>query len=395
MLRETEHALPSRTLQRLRVTPLPRNVNPDNNPERRAARARTLTDTYASDTGALFVDAARYAGSRDKFVAVAVKATTGEIYSACSVRVRSAQQAEEAAIALALTDQRCSTVLSDSRSPIRSYARNRVCKSAVKICEMQCSDSNAADTVPVTYLRWFPAHTPATSGPHPNRNETADAAARALTHRAEAAGGTGPLNASEEPNESRTGGRVSGGVVRAASASVRCSVVSGPSEVSEDEEEADPLLGYAEVLDWYRAGRQTMPPPHPRLTREQAVRFRQLQTNSVLTPALARYVCPEVFDSEQCSVCGRATATLTHILWDCTTDLCPPGSHPGGLPTDVVRAMQSRDYEVQLQVVQRVEAALARQSRGRADAARDRGMRALGTARGPAGPSGGRGDTAP
>lgn len=61
----------------------------------------------------------------------------------------------------------------------------------------------------------------------------------------------------------------------------------------------------------------------------------------------------------------------------------------------VVRAMHSRDYEVQLQVVQRVEAALARQSRGRADAARDRGMRALGTARGPAGPSGGRGDTAP
>ncbi|XP_077534568.1 uncharacterized protein LOC144146497 [Haemaphysalis longicornis] len=125
MLRETEHALPSRTLQRLRVTPLPRNVNPNYNPERRAARARTLTDTYASDTGALFVDAARYAGSRDKFVAVAVKATTGEIYSACSVRVRSAQQAEEAAIALALTDQRCSTVLSDSRSAIRSYARNR------------------------------------------------------------------------------------------------------------------------------------------------------------------------------------------------------------------------------------------------------------------------------
>lgn len=97
-----------------------------------------------------------------------LKATTGEIYSACSVRVRSSQQAEEAAIALALTDQGCSTVLSDSRSAIRSYARNRVCKSAVKICEVQCSDSNAADTVPATYLRWFPAHTPATSGPHPN-----------------------------------------------------------------------------------------------------------------------------------------------------------------------------------------------------------------------------------
>ncbi|XP_077553263.1 uncharacterized protein LOC144168052 [Haemaphysalis longicornis] len=43
---------------------------------------------------------------------------------ACSIRAPSACQAEEVAIALALTDRRCSTILSDSRSAIKIYARN-------------------------------------------------------------------------------------------------------------------------------------------------------------------------------------------------------------------------------------------------------------------------------
>lgn len=356
--------LPAETLQRLKITPLPRNVNPENNPGRRAARAKALTDTYANDTGALFVDAAKYADRKDTYVAVVVKATTGEVYSACSIRAPSACQAEEVAIALALTDRRCSTILSDSRSAIKNYARNSVCASAVRVAH--CSAVN--DSVPATHLRWFPAHTITTgsgSSSYPNRNETADAAARDLSNRAAA---PTPLASAEGAD------------------CEDCDMC------SDDDDETDPLLGYAEVLGWYRYGRRTMPPPHPGLTREQAVLYRQLQTRSVLTPALARYVCPEVFESEVCSVCKRAKATLTHILWDC--DLHPEEAvaSPGRLPEDIARAVLSQDLTEQLQAVQRLEVALARQTRG-AEPAGDRGYKPHRSTAGR--PSGSRGGNTP
>ncbi|KAH7959064.1 hypothetical protein HPB49_007877 [Dermacentor silvarum] len=70
----------------------------------------------------------------------------------------------------------------------------------------------------------------------------------------------------------------------------------------DDEEEAELVTSYADVLEWYRSARRSMPDPHPQLTREQAVLYRQLQTNSVLTPALARFICPDVYESSKCSV---------------------------------------------------------------------------------------------
>lgn len=176
-------SLPAETLRRLKIPPLPRNVNPERNQERRAARARVLTETYADDTGALFVDAARYPDRPNTYDAVVVKATNGEVHSACSVRAPSARHAEEVAIALALADPQCTTILSDSRSAIMNFTRNRVCTSAVRV--VQCSA--VRDSVPATHLRWFPAHTDTreagssnNGSGHPNRNETADAAARRL-----------------------------------------------------------------------------------------------------------------------------------------------------------------------------------------------------------------------
>lgn len=106
-----------------------------------------------------------------------------------------------------------------------------------------------------------------------------------------------------------------------------------------------------------------MPDPHPQLTREQAVLYRQLQTNSVLTPALARFICPDVYESAKCSVCNSATATLTHVLWDCKLNPEEAAAYPGRLPTDIARAVTAQDSEQQLQAVQRIETALARQTR--------------------------------
>ncbi|KAH7980087.1 hypothetical protein HPB49_012986 [Dermacentor silvarum] len=105
----------------------------------------------------------------------------------------------------------------------------------------------------------------------------------------------------------------------------------------DDEEEAELVTSYADVLEWYRSARRSMPDPHPQLTREQAVLYRQLQTNSVLTPALARFICPDVYESAKCSVCNSATATLTHVLWDCKLNPEEAAAYPGRLPTDIAR----------------------------------------------------------
>ncbi|KAL3206489.1 hypothetical protein MRX96_040038 [Rhipicephalus microplus] len=68
---------------------------------RRAARAAVLARQHQRDEGAVYVDAARYAGRRNAFAAVVVSATTGKQLTASTVRARTAGQAEEAAIALA------------------------------------------------------------------------------------------------------------------------------------------------------------------------------------------------------------------------------------------------------------------------------------------------------
>ncbi|KAH7933423.1 hypothetical protein HPB49_012476 [Dermacentor silvarum] len=195
-------------------------------------------------------------------------------------------------------------------------------------CDRQCTDGLR------TRLRWFPAHQGCYFGStSPNRNETANAAARGLTRR----------------------------VVAPASLVLAEGVA---TDDEDNEEEAELVRSYADVLEWYRSARRSMPDPHPQLTREQAVLYRQLlQTNSVLTPAFARFICPDVYESAKCSVCNSATATLTHVLWDCKLNPEEAAAYPGRLPTDIASAVTAQDSEQQLQAVQRIETALARQTR--------------------------------
>ncbi|KAH7965085.1 hypothetical protein HPB49_003299 [Dermacentor silvarum] len=123
----------------------------------------------------------------------------------------------------------------------------------------------------------------------------------------------------------------------------------------------DPLLDYGGILAWYREGRRALPGPHPRLGRREGVLLRQLQTGTVLTPALARHVCPGLFESATCSVCARELATLAHVLWGC--DACAGGSVRDSLPPDMEHYISSPDHQAQLQAIQRLDAALARQKR--------------------------------
>ncbi|KAL3244531.1 hypothetical protein MRX96_002290 [Rhipicephalus microplus] len=81
------------------VYPLPKNMNPERDAGRRAARAAAVARRHQRDEGAVYVDAARYPGRRNASAAVVVSATTGKLLTASTVRARTAGQAEEAAIA--------------------------------------------------------------------------------------------------------------------------------------------------------------------------------------------------------------------------------------------------------------------------------------------------------
>ncbi|KAH9364966.1 hypothetical protein HPB48_022276 [Haemaphysalis longicornis] len=163
--------------RRVIVPPLPRNVDPERNVERRSARACALAKEYNKREGAVFVDAAKHRERADTFVAVVVKATTGELLSAGSVRATTARQAEEAAIALALVRPGTTTILSDSKSAIANFARSTVCKSTARLLSIIGEGARANSTS----IRWFPAHVGRElRNGHRNRNEEADAAARDL-----------------------------------------------------------------------------------------------------------------------------------------------------------------------------------------------------------------------
>ncbi|KAH7960235.1 hypothetical protein HPB49_018074 [Dermacentor silvarum] len=172
------------------------------------------------------------------------------------------------------------------------------------------------------------------------------------------------INANTSPNRNETANAAARGLTRRVVAPASLVLAEGvATDDEDDEEEAELVTSYADVLEWYRSARRSMPDPHPQFTREQAVLYRQLQTNSVLTPVLARFICPDVYESAKCSVCNSATATLTHVLWDCKLNPEEAAAYPGRLPTDIASAVTAQDSEQQLQAVQRIETALARQTR--------------------------------
>lgn len=311
-------SLPKNVSNRINVCPIPRNMNPDYNQERRAARAKALVDLHASDDGAVYVDAAEYQDIPGAYTAVAVKAKTGETKTATSIYTKKTHQAEEVAIALAIADPSTTTVLSDSRTAVRNYAKNRLCKAAASILCRAASNERAVT------IKWFPAHMGpdvSTKG-NDNHNETANAVARAFTFRA-----TADL------------------------AGLRWK----PFDISKDT-----MTSFNDIVKWYRNARRTRPPPHPGLTREEAVIYRQLQTGSLLTPVIAKYVCPQVYESDVCRLCKEERATMAHILWNCQENP-REATENTTLPPQLEAAVNTYDHGLQLQAVQQVTAALERQ----------------------------------
>ncbi|KAL3183164.1 hypothetical protein MRX96_006933 [Rhipicephalus microplus] len=135
-------------MRRLVVYPLPKNMGPGESEGRRAARARALLLQHQNDEGAVYVDVAKVK-NKDAYVAAAVAATTGKIVTSCSVRTRSASQAEEMAIALAARSPGVRTILSDSKTAIRSFSRGAVCGAAARAL---ASDESKGSSISVRIL---------------------------------------------------------------------------------------------------------------------------------------------------------------------------------------------------------------------------------------------------
>ncbi|XP_072142945.1 uncharacterized protein [Dermacentor andersoni] len=304
-------SVPDGTRRRIRVDLIPRNMNPEYNKERRAARAKALIDFHAKDEHARFVDAAEYQGDCAAFVATVIEASSGATRAAASLRVREACQAEEVAIALAIADPGCQTVLCDSRSAVRNYAKGKVCGEAVRVlCSADLQRQNRC-----VRIKWFPAHAGNdASEKHDNHNETAHAVARALTNRAAA---------TDRPTW--------------------CSA-------------KDRMTTFNELTQFHRLARRTFPPPHPGLSRAEAVLFRQLQTGSLPTPVLMTHLYPKLYVSDVCRVCQRERATLTHILWDCTK-FPNEASTSTTIPPRLAAAAECYDHESQTWAVQQVSEA--------------------------------------
>lgn len=162
--------VPDEIRTKIRVDAIPRNVHPDTTLEdSRGERRRRRTCAPVTRAPATWM---LYANRRG--FAVAVVNAGGNIRAAASTTSSTPEEAEEVAIALAIKDPGCSTVLSDSKQAIKNFARGRV--------------SPAATRIPKEIIRlywkgresWFPAHAGEVSDANVNHNETAHACAREL-----------------------------------------------------------------------------------------------------------------------------------------------------------------------------------------------------------------------
>lgn len=297
------HQLPPHISSKLRVAPMPRNMHPQYNAERRAARAKSILTRLRDDPhSACFVDAAQYDNSKN-FVAVTVD-QSGSVRSSLSIPHASADCAEQVAIAHALLDSTHSRIYSDSRAALRAFSSGWVVHEAYRLLRDR-------DISPHSII-WFPAHTEAGLDSVTNLNEVAHSHARALTLRA---GSDTSSPAPEAVLDFR-----------------------------------DALLTFNDVTKHFKLGRRAFPPPQRKLSRAQEITLRLLQTQSYPNLALYHHIDPESFPNT-CPECGLY-GSLSHMLWQCPA-LTQTTATAFNSQEDWDAALRSQDALVQIRAVQR------------------------------------------
>lgn len=119
-----DHELSAEIRKKIVVSRIPRNMQPGKDDGRRKARSEALSKTWDHREGTLYVDCG---GPVNGVATIAVASAQGRVLRLASVRVESAGQAEEAAIALAVVCNPRATVISDSQKACGNFARGIVC----------------------------------------------------------------------------------------------------------------------------------------------------------------------------------------------------------------------------------------------------------------------------
>ncbi|XP_075732659.1 uncharacterized protein LOC142775204 [Rhipicephalus microplus] len=330
----TQHGIkveiPRSVREQVYVPPLPRNMHPQHHTGRRKARAQRITQSYSNDTEAVFTDPARYTNKKS-FMAI-VTGHRGKYITSLTVNTAHAEAAEEAAIALVLTQTNATYVISDSQTAIRNFANGHISQEAFHILQRHPIHPGEVDFDNRRHLLWIPAHT-GLSTP----NEAAHRVARGLTHRA-----------SPEDDEPPR----------------------GTADIWAWE---DRMTRFHDITTHYQLQRRIYPSLHERLNRTQAVHFRQLQTDSYRNPRLMHAMYPDIYTTNRCTSCGEV-ATLSHMLWECqglinnSNSADSSHSSTASLRSRWKAALLSSNLTAQLWAVQRAEEAASRQGLGTASA---------------------------
>lgn len=164
--------IPEEIRARIRVPPMPKNMHPEYNKERRGHRARAYEKRMGEQPAeqVAYVDAA--CGRQGAAVSAVVDGTGAPVVSASS-RTRDANAAEELAVALACVGTKAKFILCDSKNAVRNFGKGRISEEAKRVLESRPLERNVE-------IIWIPAHESIAG------NEAAHEFARALYHRAAA-----------------------------------------------------------------------------------------------------------------------------------------------------------------------------------------------------------------
>ena len=287
--------VPSHIYRLIDFKPMPRNMHPEHHEERRKARAKSLHKMYAEKREVRYVDASPVKDVK-AFTVVSTRADLSAV-NAITVPVARSNEAEEAAIALAMLDPQARVIITDSKEAINSFLFGKIAASTARLLK------NFPHPERSISLIWVPAH-----AGNPG-NETANSLARALTNRS-----------GEESSYSLT---------------------------------KDTLRTYSEILQHYRLGRRAYPLPHPGLNKEQSKTLRRMQTDTLISPYLLNKYYPEMRVAS-CGSCGHPKADWQHLFWHCQSN--PPPSDLIALirpNMDWTSLLASEEKKIQLMVVER------------------------------------------
>lgn len=243
--------IPKNWMEKMNSKPLPKNMKPGRNEGRREARAKAINKSLGEGEGILYTDASLNKLSSRAVVAVSAK---DKLIVGASVITPYSDEAEEVAIAIALTQPNAKKIVTDSQKAYANYRKGWVSSKARNILAKKEPPQHKVELI------WVPAHSSVEG------NEYAHQQARELNHRAE-------------------------------------------------EQEHQPITGYKDLVHHYRERRKFYPEPHPSLNRAQQVIYRQIQAGSFPHPYIQNKFYPERYKKE-CPIC-KQLGTLQHIIGVC------------------------------------------------------------------------------